>query len=100
VPSEVPHETRLETLGIWPAEALKRLTDAWIVTAEQAVAAAATRGGLDALAAHTGLPRPEVERLVEATEGRLDPAARARFGAPADTSQQGLGAIRPPDRED
>ncbi|WP_298241141.1 hypothetical protein [uncultured Bradyrhizobium sp.] len=87
----------LAGLDIWPPEALERLSGSWITTAEQVVAIAATQGGISALAVQTELPRDIVEQFVDRTRQVLPSSLRDRLSRPADTSQFGTGANRPPD---
>jgi hypothetical protein len=88
----------LSRLGIWPSEALKRLSGSWITTAEQVVAIAATDGGMSALAKQTGLSPEVLEQFVDRTRQALPSSVRDNVSRPADTSQFGTGATRPSEK--
>jgi hypothetical protein len=91
-------DMELAGLGIWPPEALKRLSGSWITTAEQVVAIAATHGGISALAKQAELPPDIVEQFVDRTRQMLPSSVRDKLSRPADTSQFGTGANRPSDK--
>jgi hypothetical protein len=92
----VAPETEFATLGFWPDEAVKRLRNCWITTAEQVVAAAATPDGVIALVEQTGLAKSELLRLLSLTRATLSPDVRRELSQPADTSLYGTGALAPP----
>jgi len=92
------NDMELAQMGIWPPEALKRLGGSWITTAEQVVAIAATDGGMSALARQTDLSPEVVEKFVDRTREALPSSVRDKLSRPADTSQFGTGANRPPDK--
>jgi hypothetical protein len=92
---DAARETGLATLGFWPDEAVRRLEACWITSAEQVVAAAATPGGVMALAEQTGLAQSELPRLLALTRAALAPEVRQELSKPADTSHYGTGALAP-----
>jgi methylphosphotriester-DNA--protein-cysteine methyltransferase len=90
-------ETALDSLEFWPPEARRKLAQAWIAKAEQVIAIASAPEGLEGLARQAGLETEEMRRLVDLTKARLPRAVVERLETRIDTSQRGLGAIKPPD---
>ena len=78
-----------------PPDALRRLGDLWITTAEQLVAHANTEGGMDALARELMLSDTETRRIVDAARASLPPGAIAEAERRVDTSKYSLGAAPP-----
>jgi hypothetical protein len=96
VSSDVP----LVEIDEWPKDLVEKLNKIWLTTAEQVVATSATPDGLQALANHLGLPVKDTIPLIEAARSRLSPDLVKELESPVDTSEYGLGAIRPPDESD
>lgn len=88
-------DVKLNELGLWPDDALEKLRGAWITTADQLIAMAKTSGGVTALSEQTGVERGEVSRLVGLTEAYRRDQGGLGMAGPADTSDYGLGALRP-----
>ena len=88
------NETPLTSLKDWPNDQVKRLQNAWITTAEQVVALAATPNGLSTLARQMQLTQAEARKHVESAANALDPATRAELERPAN-DDRGLGALPP-----
>lgn len=90
-----PGETELSALPFWPPAAVQRLRDAWITTAEQVVAAAATTGGVTSLAEQAQVGEDEMRRLVTDTRDDVERVGESAPAGPIDTSEYGLGAMKP-----
>lgn len=93
--TSAPAEVELGSIGVWPADALARLRDAWITTADQLIGLAATDGGVAALEQATGLDRQRIRQLVSETRRALPPDRASQLERPVDTSSFGLGAEEP-----
>ena len=91
-------EIALEQVGIWPESAVAKLQEAWITSADQLIALAATDGGVEAIARATELEPARVAELLEKTRAVFSPSRRADLETPSDTSQFGLGAEDPAKR--
>lgn len=92
-----PDETPLRSVGAIPAGVVERLQERWISSAEQLVAAAATPGGVEALAEQAGVSADEVRHAVGAAREELAPEVLADLESPADPGELGTGALPPPD---
>ena len=90
-------ETPLDGVPGWSADQVARLRESWITTAEQVVALSATERGVRSLAEQLGVREDEARRLVESARAQLAPGVRAEMEQPVDTSEYGLGALRPPE---
>lgn len=93
-------ETPLESVPEWSEELVARTKEAWITSAEQVVALNATTGGIRSLAEQLHVPEDKARRLVEAARAKLTPAARAEMEEAVDTSEYGLGVLRPREEDD
>lgn len=89
-------DTSLKGLPGWTDAYVERLAQSWITTAEQVVAVSATEGGLRSVAEQLGVPEDEARHLVESARAELPPAVRAAMDRVVDTSEYGLGVLRPP----
>ena len=92
-------DTPLESLPDWSEDLIARAKNAWITTAEQVVAVSATPRGIRSLAEQLDVPEDEARRLVDSGRGALSSAKRAQMEEVVDTSEYGLGALRPEDEE-
>jgi hypothetical protein len=81
-----------------PVELADKLKQLWITSAEQVVATGATPGGAAALADHLGVSETEVADLIARAREQLSPEIAVEMETPVDTSEYGLGAIRPQKR--
>lgn len=88
----------LESIDEWPPELVAKLKELWITSAEQVVAAGATASGISALAEHLNISEDQATRLIAAARSRLSPEVAAEMETPVDTSDYGIGAIKPPKR--
>ena len=88
--------TPLEGIPGWTDKHIQQLNAAWITTAEQVVALASTDRGIESLAEQLGASLSTVSQLVDSARQALRAEDRAELESPADTSQFGLGARRPP----
>ena len=88
-------QTPLAASAAIPPDALRRLGELWITTAEQLVAQAATAGGMDALARELMLSDSETRRMVDAARASLSAGAVAEAERKVDTSKYSLGAAPP-----
>ncbi|WP_157080514.1 hypothetical protein [Methylobacterium variabile] len=79
----------------WSPDQVARMGRAWVTTAEQVVAVSATDGGLHSVAEQLGIPDAEAQRLVAAAHAALPSATAREMAQPADTSQYGLGVLKP-----
>lgn len=68
---------------------------AWITTAEQVVALAATPGGKGSLAEQLEISPDECETLLSSARSKLAPAVLAEMSRPVDPRTLGLGALDP-----
>ncbi|HEU0079125.1 MAG TPA: hypothetical protein VFQ76_15840 [Longimicrobiaceae bacterium] len=93
-------ETPLASVPGWSPDQVARMETAWVTTAEQVVALSGTTNGIRSLGEQLEVSEDEAERLVEAARSTLDPAARAELEEGVDTSEYGLGALRPRERND
>jgi hypothetical protein len=89
-------EIPLEAVEGWSPAHVAKLKESWIVTAQQAVAIAATPEGVASLASQLGISQMETERLIELARRALPAHVASRVGKPADTTGFGLGAMLPP----
>lgn len=87
----------LDNLGFWSVEALAKLREHWIDSAEQVVALAASVEGRAALARTLDLDEASTAELVARTRSALPANRLTELERPADTSLQQLGAF-PPER--
>jgi hypothetical protein len=92
-------ETPLSGVPGWSDDHVEQLRKAWITSAEQVVALAATPGGLTALAQQLGTTEPEAERLLDAARSGLSERDLLELETPVDTREYGTGAL-PPHPED
>lgn len=90
-----PNEFDLETIQVWPADAIARLRQAWITTADQLIALAAIADGVASIARATGLEPDRVRDLVAQTRRFLSAHRLGELETPIDTSDYGLGAEEP-----
>ena len=90
-------ETQLKDVQGWSEADIGKLADTWINTADQVVALSATEGGLQALAEQLGVSGARVRQLVGAARNALDPETLQEMEKPVDTSEFGLGVLRPPE---
>ena len=88
----------LEKIAGIPVELADKLKQLWITSAEQVVATGSTPGGAAALADHLGVSETEVADLIARAREQLSPEIAAEMETPVDTSEFGLGAIRPQQR--
>ena len=88
--------TPLDSIQGWTPEKVSRMKDVGITTAEQVVAVAATKKGLQSLSEQLQVDIEEARRLYLAARDQLSPAARRELDQPADTSDFGRGALPPP----
>lgn len=93
-------ETPLESVPNWSEEDVARLKRSWITTAEQVVALSATEGGIRSLAEQLEMSEEAAWRLVEAARATLAPAVRAEMEEFVDTSEYGMGVLRPRNRDE
>ena len=93
--SDVP----LQSVRGWSPEHIARLKAVWITSAEQVVAAFATDGGLQSLSEQLHVSDEETRRLVDLARQSLSAETRAEMDKPADTSNYGLGVVKPRKRE-
>jgi hypothetical protein len=93
----VSRDVPLREIDEWPKDLVEKLDQIWITTAEQVVATSATPDGLQALANHLGVPVKDTIPLIKAARSRLSPELAKELESPVDTSEYGLGVIRPPD---
>lgn len=82
--------TALNTIDGFPGEAITRLAELWITTAEELVSAATLENGITGLASATGLTEDDVARLVELATAALPPETTVTRGI---TRPHGLGAL-------
>lgn len=92
-------EVPLNEIDEWPKDLVEKLRQTWITTAEQVVAAGATPEGLENLANHLGISVEKIVPLVDAARSSLSPDLVAELETPVDTSEYGLGVLRPPANE-
>ena len=96
--SDVP----LHSVRGWSPDGVARLRDVGIISAEQVVAVAATDSGLQSLSEQLHVSSAETRRLVDLARQSLSAETRAEMDKPADTSNYGLGVVKPrktePDR--
>jgi hypothetical protein len=92
-------DTPLEAVRGWSPDQVARMKAAWITTAEQVVALSATASGLQSLSEQLQMSRDEARRLVDLARSVLSAETRAEMEQTADTSDYGLGAVRPPGEE-
>jgi len=90
----------LEMIEGIPDELADKLKQLWITSAEQVVATGSTPGGTTALADHLGISEEEVADLIARARKQLSPEIAAEMETPVDTSEFGLGAIKPQKRRD
>jgi hypothetical protein len=88
-------DTPLQTVPGWSENQVAELKNAWITTAEQVVALSATEGGMRSLAEQLNTSEEEVSSLVDSARAALPPSVRSELERAADTSDYGLGALRP-----
>jgi hypothetical protein len=88
--------TPLDSIEGWTPEKVSRMKEAWITTAEQVVALAATEKGLQSLSEQLQTDIDEARQLYLAARDRLSPEARQELDQPADTRDFGLGVLPPP----
>lgn len=88
-------DTPLESVSGWSKAQVARLKKSWIMTAEQVVAVSATVDGVRSLAEQLNVSEAEVRRLVDAARVKLSPAVRTEMEKRVDTSEYGLGVLRP-----
>ena len=88
-------DTPLETVPGWSGDQVAQLKKVWITTAEQVSALGATEGGVRSLSEQLDTSEEEVRRLIDSARAVLPPAVRAELERAADTSDYGLGALRP-----
>jgi hypothetical protein len=93
-------ETDLKTVPGWTPRHLDKLAAAWIDSAEQVVAIAATPDGLRSLAEQLQVPEAEAQQLVDLARAALPSATRAELEAASDLDERGLGALGPDERLD
>jgi len=94
---------RRPIIAVTPLEKVEGLTDedasklreVWITTAEQLVALAATGGGMTSIAQQLHMGEDRARRLVDSARAALSPQMLAELDRPADTSEYGLGVLRP-----
>ena len=87
--------TPLDTVPGWSTDHVARAKDAGITTAEQVVALSVTTNGVRSLSEQLHVSIEEAQRLVEAARTQLPSATLAELERPVNTSEYGLGAIRP-----
>jgi hypothetical protein len=95
--SEGEHVTTpLDSIPGWTPEKVSRMKDVGITTAEQVVAVAATKQGLQSLSEQLQVNIEEARQLYLAARDGLPPEARQELDQPADTTDLGRGALPPP----
>jgi hypothetical protein len=87
--------TPLDTVTGWSDNHVALLREVGITTAEQVVALSATANGVRSLSEQLQVSTEEAQRLVELARKKLPPATRAELEQPVNTSDFGLGAVRP-----
>ena len=90
-------DTPLEKVPGWTSRHVDRLRSAWITTAEQVAALAATSRGVGSLAEQLEVSEAEARQLADAARAALPAERRTELDTPVDTSNYGLGARRPRD---
>jgi hypothetical protein len=88
--------TPLHSVSGWPSSLVQKLAHDWITTAEQVVATSANATGIQTMATHLGITEEEMRRLVAAARAALPPQVVKELETPVDTRQFGLGALKPP----
>ncbi len=81
-------------------EYTSRLREVWITSAEQLVALAATTGGITSIAEQLRINEDRARQLVESARSALAPQVLREMDRPVDTSEYGLGALRPESHND
>lgn len=88
-------DTPLKNVAGWSANHIDRLKESWITTAEQVAALAATKRGVVSLAEQLGVSEAEARTLIASAHAELTPETQADMEKAVDTSEYGLGALRP-----
>jgi hypothetical protein len=91
--------TPLSKVPGWSKAYVDALAGYWINSAEQVVGIAATPKGIQTLAKHLGANEEQMRQLVERARAALPPAVAAELEQHVDTSQYGLGALPPEEKE-
>lgn len=91
--------TPLKQVPGWSDALVQKLAESWITTAEQVLATSATPGGVQTLASHLGVSEERMKQLVDAARASLSTEAARALEQPVDTSQFGLGALKPDDQD-
>jgi len=81
-------------------EYTSRLREVWITSAEQLVALAATTGGIPSIAQQLRISEDRARELVENARSALAPQVLSEMDRPVDTSEYGLGVLRPESEND
>ena len=89
-------ETPLDTVEGWSDEHVTRLREVWITSAEQVAALAATAGGVTSLAQQLATTEERARDLVEKARAAVPRQTLTELDTPVDTSDYGLGVLRPP----
>jgi hypothetical protein len=90
----------LDSIDGWTDEYTSRLHEVWIVSAEQFVALAATTGGVTSIAQQLRVSEDRARELVQNARAALAPQVLDELDRPVDTSDYGLGALRPRTEDD
>lgn len=88
-------DTPLESVSGWTPDHVARMKSAWITTAEQVVALAATPGGKNSLAEQLAVSPEQCETLLASARSKLSPAVLAEMSRAVDPRKLGLGALDP-----
>lgn len=89
----------LQSVRGWSADQIARMKAVGITSAEQVVAVAATDSGIETLSSELRLSVDGTRRLVDLARHSLSAETRAEMDKPADTSNYGLGVVKPRSRE-
>ena len=89
--------TPLEKIPEWSPNHIAKAKEAWITSAEQVVALAATTGGIRSLSEQLKLSEEKTRELIDSARQVLSPTERAELEAKVDTREYGLGVLPPID---
>ena len=89
--------TPLEKIPEWSSTHIAKAKEAWITSAEQVVALAATTGGIRSLSEQLKLSEEKTRELIDSARQVLSPTERSKLEAKVDTREYGLGVLPPID---
>jgi hypothetical protein len=89
--------TPLEKIPEWSPSHIAKAKEAWITSAEQVVALAATTGGIRSLSEQLNLSEEKTRELIKSAREVLSPTERDRLEEKVDTREFGLGVLPPID---